>query len=138
MPPAAAVTALSPAAKLRLAAEILAAYARVRATLVRRDVGATVGALRHVAPGPPDAPPDGYEVDRLARAVVRVLRLLPTDSRCLMRSLVLTRLLARRGAPAQLVIGVTAAPGFAAHAWVEHGGRAVLPPGSGFSRLVEL
>jgi hypothetical protein len=76
---------------------------------------------------------------RLGYVVSSVLRLLPTDSRCLMRSLVLTRLLARRGVPSTLIIGVSAAPEFAAHAWVEHAGRPLLPSyGPMFSRLVEL
>jgi hypothetical protein len=56
-----------------------------------------------------------------------------------MRSLVLTRLLARRGVPSTLIIGVSAAPEFAAHAWVEHAGRPLLPSfGPAFARLVEL
>ena len=71
--------------------------------------------------------------------VSSVLRLLPTDSRCLVRSLVLTRLLARRDIPSTLIIGVTAAPEFKAHAWVEHAGRPLLPSyGPMFARLVEL
>lgn len=76
---------------------------------------------------------------RLAYIVSSVLRLLPTDSRCLMRSLVLTRLLARRGLPSALVIGVTASPEFGAHAWVEQDGRPLLPAHDAiFARLVEL
>ncbi len=76
---------------------------------------------------------------RLGRAVVRMLSLLPGDTRCLVRSLVLTRLLARRGIPARLVIGARTAPAFLAHAWVECDGVAVLDPGDGsFARLVEL
>ncbi|MDQ3569707.1 MAG: lasso peptide biosynthesis B2 protein [Actinomycetota bacterium] len=76
---------------------------------------------------------------RLGRAVSRTLRLLPTDSRCLVRSLVLTALLARRGLSSLLVIGVRSDPEFAAHAWVEHAGRPLLPPGEEtFQRLLEL
>jgi hypothetical protein len=64
---------------------------------------------------------------------------MPGDTRCLARSLVLTRLLAQRRIPAKLVIGVRAAPDFLAHAWVEYDGTPVLSPGDGsFSRLVEL
>ncbi len=64
---------------------------------------------------------------------------MPGDTRCLVRSLVLTRLLARRGIPAKLVIGARAAPDFLAHAWVEYDGDPVLSPGDGsFGRLVEL
>ena len=71
--------------------------------------------------------------------MARTLRWMPGDTRCLARSLVLTRLLARRGIPAKLVIGARAEPDFLAHAWVECEGEAVLSPGDGsFSRLVEL
>ena len=88
------------------------------------------------------AEPDGLRVLRsllLGRAVMRVLGLLPTDSRCLMRSLVLTGMLARRGVYAKVVIGVRADPSFAAHAWVEVDGRPVLPTDeSTFQRLVEI
>ncbi len=79
------------------------------------------------------------EARRLGSAVTRTLRLLPGDTRCLTRSLVLTLILSRRGVPAKLVIGARAAPRFIAHAWVEHEGQAVLAPGDGsFGRLVEL
>jgi hypothetical protein len=70
---------------------------------------------------------------------VRVLERLPSDSRCLTRSLVVTRVLARRGIGASLVIGVAPAPNFAAHAWVELDGVPLLPAlESTYSRLVEL
>lgn len=79
------------------------------------------------------------ESRRLGRAVARTLALVPGDTRCLVRSLVLTRILARRGIPAKLVIGARAAPDFLAHAWVEYAGDPVLSPGDGsFGRLVEL
>ena len=92
-------------------------------------------------PSPGLTPADGalVEAHRLGRAVGRTLRLLPGDTRCLARSLVLTRLLARRGIPAKLVIGARADPDFLAHAWVECAGHAVLPAGDGsYGRLVEL
>jgi hypothetical protein len=64
---------------------------------------------------------------------------LPTDTRCLTRSLVLSRLLARRAIPSTLVIGVRSEPSFLAHAWVEHGGSAVLPTNRDvYQRLAEL
>lgn len=76
---------------------------------------------------------------RLGRAVSRTLRLLPTDSRCLMRSLVLTGLLARRGMSSTLIIGVRPEPEFTAHAWVEHAGEPLLPPGeNSYGRLAEI
>src|SRR5262249_14484623 len=75
----------------------------------------------------------------LAHAVERVLRPLPTDSRCLVRSLVLLALLARRGVSRTLVIGVAAEPEFAAHAWIECEGEALLPSGNGlYARMVEI
>ncbi len=75
---------------------------------------------------------------RLGAAVTRLLGVLPRDPRCLQKSLVLTELLARRGIPATLVIGVRPDP-FAAHAWVEHAGRPLLPPATApFERLLEL
>ena len=49
--------------------------------------------------------------------------------RCLTRSLVLVRLLQRRGLTAELRIGVDrTSPSFAAHAWVEHAGVALGEP----------
>jgi hypothetical protein len=62
---------------------------------------------------------------------MRILELLPTDSRCLIRSLVLMSLLEHRDTPCELVIGVQAEPVFAAHAWVECDGEALLPTGDG-------
>jgi hypothetical protein len=76
---------------------------------------------------------------RLGQAVGRTLRHLPFDSRCLMRSLVLTSLLARRSIDSSLVIAVQAEPGFRAHAWVERRGVPLLPPvGPPFRRIVEI
>jgi hypothetical protein len=55
------------------------------------------------------------------------------------RSLVVTRLLARRGIESKLVIGARTKPAFLAHAWVEHDGKPVIDPGDdSFGRLVEL
>jgi hypothetical protein len=79
------------------------------------------------------------EALRLGRAVTRLLRFVPGDTRCLARSLVLTRLLADRDIQAKLVIGARTQPAFLAHAWVEHAGDPVLDPGDeSFGRLVEL
>ena len=66
-----------------------------------------------------------------------MLGLFPTDSRCLIRSLVLVRLLANRSIDARVVIGVKADDEFAAHAWVEHGERALLPR-RGFEPFFEI
>ena len=125
--------------KLALAAEIVVAYGRTRWSLRRSDLRGALADLR--APGATPA----RDVDstrtglRLGRAVVRTLALLPTDSRCLMRSLVLTNLLARRGIESRLVLGVRPGEGFAAHAWVEHGSAPLLDPGENeFQRLAAL
>ncbi len=143
MPPEAVAAAPSrgaaPApAKARLAAEILIAYARVRRLLAHRDLRQTVRALRD---RPESAAPrlDRGEAVRLTQAVVRVLRLLPTDSRCLVRSLVVLALLADRGTAVELVIGVLPGTTFAAHAWVELDGMPLLEAGvAAERRLVEL
>lgn len=75
----------------------------------------------------------------LASAVQRTLTLLPTDSRCLVRALVLTAMLSRRGIACSLVIGVHSGPGFGAHAWIELEGEPILPAGGpGTERLIEV
>ena len=125
--------------KIGLGAEILVAYAVVRRRLWRTEFPEALAAIRRtrarvVTAGDPTA-----TGKRLGRAVARVLRLLPTDSRCLMQSLVVVRLLARRGIEARLVLGVSGPDEFVAHAWVERGGVPLLPTGGGaFRRLVEL
>lgn len=123
-----------------LVGEIVAAYLQARRELRRAPIASVVAALRSESPTPRPKPPAGAidEARRLGRAVARTLRLMPGDTRCLARSLVLTRLLARRGIPAKLVIGARSAPEFLAHAWVEYDGQPVLSPGDGFGRLVEL
>ena len=63
---------------------------------------------------------------------------MPFDSRCLVRSLVLTSMLDRRGIRSRLVIGVSVEPSFSAHAWVECDGRPLLPPLDEANRLVDL
>jgi hypothetical protein len=134
------VERLSNTARARLAVEILAAYARSRRALRRAPIETVVAGLR--AQSPAAAQPAGnslQEAHRLGRAVGRLLSHMPGDTRCLIRSLVLTRLLANRGIEAKLVIGARTTPEFLAHAWVEHDGSPVLDPGDdSFGRLVEL
>ena len=127
--------------KVRLTGEVAAAYVQVRWLLKRRDLPTTLETLRDGGAGqegelPMHATESG---PRLARSVLRTLPRLPIESRCLVRSLVLTRLLSQRGIPGTLVIGVEPGEKFGAHAWVEVGGRALLDPGGDqFGRLVEL
>ncbi|MEA2492960.1 MAG: Transglutaminase-like superfamily, partial [Thermoleophilaceae bacterium] len=106
----------------------------------RKDLPAVLAALRQ----PPERLRSRPEADplrsgwRLGSAVGRALNLIPADSRCLMRSLVLTRVLVVRGIESTLVIGVNADPhAFTAHAWVEYDGTPLLPP-SDFQRLADL
>ena len=130
---------LGPRGKAALVAEILAEYVPSWRILGRANVVEMVHAARDVPATRPRVPaPEEHDVARrLGRAVGKTLRLLPTDSRCLIRSLVLTRLLTRRAIPNTLVIGVRKAPHFQAHAWVEHDGRPILPAGE-YTRLTEL
>jgi hypothetical protein len=133
---------LSPAERARLVVEILSSYRRARRNLRRTSIGPAVRDLRGSTQTDANrgtADEVLYEAWRLGRAVQLTLRFAPGDTRCLTRSLVLTRLLARRGIPAKLVIGACAKPEFSAHAWVEHEGHPVLPAGDdSFGRLVEL
>jgi hypothetical protein len=131
---------LSRPERIRLAGEIVTAYAQARHELRRAPIASVVASLRADSVSA-RVPVAGMldESRRLGRAVTRTLALMPGDTRCLVRSLVLTRLLARRGIPAKLVIGARATPTFLAHAWVEHDGDPVLAPGDeSFGRLVEL
>jgi hypothetical protein len=137
-----AARSLRPGERVRLVVEILVAYLRARRALRRAPIASVMATLRaQSTPAFPAAAgePTLAEACRLGRAVARTLALVPGDTRCLVRSLVLTRLLASRGIPVKLVIGARAAPEFLAHAWVEYAGDPVLSPGDGsFARLVEL
>jgi|tagenome__1003787_1003787.scaffolds.fasta_scaffold20633349_2 hypothetical protein len=129
---------LRPHAKAALVAETLAAYARVRWELRRAGLKRTLASLRQQPQRPVREDPVALG-RRLAAVVARTLSVLPAESRCLMRSLVLTRLLARRGVPTQLVISVRPGARFAAHAWIEHDGTALLPADApSFEHLVTL
>lgn len=129
-----------PAERARLAAEIVLSYLSARRELRRVPIETVVERMR--LPGPPSRRGDPQalpEARRLGWVVVRTMKVLPGDTRCLRRSLVLLRLLARRGIEATLVIGTRTEPDFLAHAWIECEGEAVLTPLDGaFGRLVEL
>lgn len=124
------VRRLRPLQRARLAAEILRAYVLARRLLRRRTLPDTVAALRR---GTGVAPSDITNLAlgrHLAWATVRTITLLPANSRCLMQSLVLTRVMARRGLRSELVLSAAPGPEFEAHAWVEHAGQPLLLPGS--------
>jgi hypothetical protein len=136
----AAITRRGSVGKARLAFEITIAYARAHRALRRTEIADVVQTLRR--PPTASAEPSGealIEAGRLGRAVSRTLRFVPGDTRCLVRSLVLSQLLAKRGLESRLVIGARSEPDFLAHAWVECDGVPVLSPGDGsFARLVDL
>lgn len=123
--------------RLRVALEIVTTYARVRLRMLRGDVRHVVDGLRTGAVDAHD-PYEAYKIGRrLGQPVRRTLDPLPWDSRCLMRSLVLLRMLARRGVVCRLVIGVRPGETFEAHAWIEHDGHPLLPT-MGYERLTVL
>jgi len=109
-----------------LAAEIVATYGNVRRLLRRHPLPEAVQALR--GKGPLTAPVDDELARHLAWATVRTISVLPLDSRCLMRSLVLMGVLARRGMPVTFVLSAAPGPQFEAHAWVEYAGNPLLVP----------
>ena len=124
--------------KAGLGLEILWLYGRIRWLMLRRQAPEVLEEVRGEVS---DRHDEGAAIAlgrRLARPVVRTLTVLPMDSRCLVRSLVLSGLLARRGVSSTVVIGVQTDPKFQAHAWVEHRGHALLPTGDGFEPLTRL
>lgn len=92
------------------------------------------------------APPDrGGPDDQLAMAldvafVVRQAGRLAPDATCLRQALVVHHLLARRGVPSRIRIGVRPGPasGLAFHAWVEVDGRPVSEPPDAVAGFVAL
>src|SRR5258708_14980964 len=96
-----------------LGLEVGLPYARARRAARSGPLPATLALIRdrpYERCGAPRMLPGDPE--RLARATTRVLRTLPTDTRCLMQSLTLSALLARRGYSSTLVIGVGAGVAF--------------------------
>lgn len=138
----AAPALLSPGEKLALSLEILVTYARARSALQSSDVRAAAARARRPVSRrqarPPVEPQAAYVAGtRLGWAVTRLLDRLPTDSRCLVTSLVLSGAMARRGVECPVVIGVRPGEAFGAHAWVELDGRPLIPDNeSEFDRLV--
>ncbi len=105
-------------------------FARVRRRLERPG--------REPADGPV-TPERWAEAESIARLVVAAARHHLYPMTCLRRALVLERLLAERGIPSRLRIGVRKdAQGFRAHAWVECDGRALSEPEAVESRFAAL
>lgn len=128
---------LGPRDRLLIALEVLVTYVRVRTLMLRRGLPAVVEALRRGAPDHRDGDSAVRLGVRLGSPVLRTLDPLPWDSRCLMRSLVLLAMLARRGITCSIVIGVRPGSAFEAHAWVECEGVPVLPA-LGFDQLTSI
>jgi hypothetical protein len=125
--------------RTRLAAEILGTYALVRWTVRRHELPSVVDALRSRHTRHSRVLPLASDPRRLAAIAERVLARLPGDSRCLTRSLVVLTMLARRGVEVRLILAARPTPEFAAHAWVERDGVALLPTrGFGDARMTEL
>ena len=124
--------------KIALIREIITAYVAMWRVLGTSDVLQMAARAREVPARERVVDALEHQVARrLGKVVGKTLGVLPTDSRCLIRSLVLLRLLARRSIPSTLVIGVRKNSGFEAHAWVEHDGEPILPPGE-YTRLMEM
>jgi transglutaminase superfamily protein len=128
---------LTPRQKLVLIAEVVSHYVRARRLLSRGDLPSVLSRIRGAPREAPSGDLAGLDDVRLARAAMLVMRLLPGDTRCLMRSLVLLGLLASRDRAATLVIGVRTDETFQAHSWLEVGGRPLLPT-EGYSPLTAL
>ncbi len=138
--------------RIVLGSEIVGAYVATRWRLGRQNLLTLVADMRATA-GHSSATSrltasaaSTYSVEthitaaRLANAVTRTLRFLPeNDSNCLVKSMVLSALLADRGIHTTLVIGARPSPDFLAHAWVEFAGKPLLPT-NGFdnTRLLEI
>jgi hypothetical protein len=120
--------------KLRIVIEILALYARARRDLRRGGLAGSLGSM----PRPAERDHQRALAQRLGRAVNRTLSALPWDPPCLVRAVVLARMLARRNVGSKVVLGVQLKRDFTAHAWVEHRGLPLLPAGDyGRGRLAE-
>lgn len=119
------------AERASLAKEITLTYVWARRQINRTSVDRATALARGGRDAVRRTDRDGVEYQvalRLGRIVERRLSHLPGDTRCLTRSVVLVRMLARRGIDARLVIGAHAQPEFTAHAWVELDGHPLLNP----------
>lgn len=128
--------------KVRLGAEILDLYVRARWCLRRDDLPTILTRLRenqNLAVTSQEIEDERFVGRVLGTITTRTLSVLPSDGRCLLRSLVLTGLLSRRGIQTKLVLAVHPGERLAAHAWVEHSGSPLIEPGRPpLERLAEL
>jgi len=121
---------LSLLGKVALLWRVWSTAARAQIDLSRRPLPEVVAALGR--PAASERTPTAL----LSRAVTRGLRIGPWQPRCLLRSLVLYRLLRAQGDAAELVIGLPHRPTTKdAHAWVELAGRDVGPAPGGHGYL---
>ena len=118
--------ALTLVQRARLAARIWMRFVLVVVGLRREPLPALVNRLVDTNGR---LPRDRYRAATLSRAVHRSLRIGGCRPRCLVKALVLFRLLREQGEPAELVVGLLPkALDHRAHAWVELAGRDVGPP----------
>ena len=114
---------------------LLSTPALLQTTWLRLRLRGYRGALAAAQPARPGGPgrQEALEVARdTAYAVAVAIKYVPWQPRCLLRSLVLARFLARKGIACDVRIGLPAGqsgpyspgaePGFLAHAWVEYDG----------------
>jgi hypothetical protein len=120
---------LSALERLRVICEVIGTYPMVRWTLRHVELEEAVRRTRRGAPlRETYVPQEGNVAFRLAWIVEAILDRLPGDTRCLTRTLVLVRMLSRRGIGCAVVLGVRVAPEFGAHAWPELAGRPLMVP----------
>lgn len=125
----------APGRRRRLAAEAAAELlrARVRTLLPARHYTRDFGTITRTGTAGEVGPEQRLEAARIGRMVAAVARYMPFRALCLQQAIAVRRMLARRGVPAAVLLGVArdqrdrAQPGAgrAAHAWVEVGGMVV-------------
>ncbi|MGE0675357.1 MAG: lasso peptide biosynthesis B2 protein [Methylibium sp.] len=124
-----------PAAEKRLVVEALLLLPLVRAGLRVRGF-ARMRAWAAAAPAAPPAAGSGPGAARIGALVAAAGSALPGVSTCLARSLLLLRLLGRRGLRGELRIGVRRVEdGIESHAWVELQGAALNDAQGGAARF---